>query len=438
MTQTGCPKNILRLDELTGLANGRLFNQTLDKYIVQPKDKMDHLAVVNLNIDRLSLINDTLGYVAGDEILIELGRRLLAWHLVHPYTFVSRFGGDEFALLIVNQDPDRFNILLQEIQDQFNLPFATVDNEIFLSGKMGVAMYPRDGTTTNELIQCADIAKNQAKKLGMKIQFFNLEFQKQINREMLIGKELYKALNEEAFQLYYQPKVDCKTGKVTGVEALLRWEHPTLGSISPTEFIPIAEQNKFIVPFGEWVMRNAIQQGVEWHKSGYTDLCVSVNISPRQLNEKMFIPDLSAMLSEYGLPAEYLETEITENVAINNEKDMALKLQAIKKLGIKLAIDDFGSGYSSLNYLREFKADILKIDQSFIIDSEVQDESWSLIPVIILMGHVLNMKVVAEGVETFEQADFLKKQGCDVIQGYYYAKPAPPEVIEPMFSKVFL
>lgn len=419
-------------DELTGLANRRLFQQTLNQLI--ENREMSEFAVVFLDLNRFSVINDTLGHAAGDEILRETGKRLKTWQTNHSSVLASRYGGDEFVLLFERSNHAQLKEDLQKIQALISEPYTLDHQEFRLTSSMGVALYPQDGTTSEELIRHADMAMYRAKSTEMGIVFHFDKHTSQVSREMLLERLLHKAIEEGSFDVYYQPKVDIQTGKMKGTEALLRWHHPELGPVSPAEFIPVAERSRLIIPLGNWVLKKAMEQNAEWYKKGFR-LTVSVNVSPLQLKQKDFVDVVKQTIQETGLPPELLELEITESVAMDNEKEIVERLQSLQALGVKISLDDFGTGYSSLNYLRSFGMDILKIDRMFIRDYCRDNEKNSLIPGIIAIGHALGMHIVAEGVETREQVEFLKAKGCDTIQGYVYSRPVTASEIERMFDK---
>ena len=419
-------------DELTGLANRRLFQQTLNQLI--ENRELSEFAVVFLDLNRFSVINDTLGHAAGDDILRETGKRLKTWQTNHSSVLASRYGGDEFVLLFGRSHHEQLREDLQKIQALISEPYCLDHQEFRLSSSMGVALYPQDGTTAEELIRHADMAMYRAKSKEMGIVFHFDQHTSQVSREMLLERLLHKAIEEGSFELYYQPKVDIRTEKMKGTEALLRWHHPELGTVSPSEFIPVAERSRLIIPLGNWVLKKAVEQNAKWHQNGQS-LIIAVNVSPLQLKQKDFVTVVENTLRETYLPPELLELEITENVAMDNEKEIVDILQALQALGVKISLDDFGTGYSSLNYLRSFGMDTLKIDRTFIRDYRRENENSSLIPGIIAIGHALGMQIVAEGVETREQVEFLKAKGCDTIQGFVYSRPVPAAEIEQMFDQ---
>jgi diguanylate cyclase (GGDEF)-like protein/PAS domain S-box-containing protein len=432
--QKNVEERIARLaqyDELTGLANRRMFHQTLEQELAG--GDVSRLAVVFLDLDRFSAINDTLGHEAGDRILQEMAQRLNDWQKHHRGVLVSRYGGDEFTILLKNRSEAELRAALSEIQALLRDPIKVDQEEFHLSGSLGVAIYPDDGRNREELIKHADMAMYRAKSNGNSLIFFYHEHLQELHREIQLERAMHQALEEESFQVFYQPKFDLKTGRMIGAEALLRWEHAALGTISPSEFIPIAERSQLIVPIGAWVLKKAVEQNAKWHRAGHQSFTVSVNVSPTQLRQRHFVSMVRDLLQEQGLPSQFLELEITEGVAMENEKEVLRKLQALQSLGVRISLDDFGSGYSSLKYLKSFRMDTLKIDREFIRDYTREQEAKSLIPGIIAIGHALGMHIVCEGVETEEQLEYLREQGCDAVQGFVFYRPAPPEEIEKLF-----
>jgi diguanylate cyclase (GGDEF)-like protein/PAS domain S-box-containing protein len=424
--------HMAQYDELTGLANRRLFRQTLRRDL--DNKEVSDLAVIFLDLDRFALINDTLGHEAGDELLKEVANRLHAWQTSHPFVLTSRYGGDEFIILIINHNEEQLRKALIEIQELVAKPYFINQEEFRLSGSMGVAIYPQDGIHSEELIKHADMAMYNAKNTGSSLLFHYQEHKNQLNREMQLERSLHKALDDHSFELFYQPKVDVKSKMIIGTEALLRWRHESMGMISPAEFIPIAERSRLIIPIGTWVLKQAIAQNAKWHREGHHSLIIAVNVSPIQLKQRHFVTLVKEVLRDVGLSPEHLELEITERVAMDNEKIVIRKLQALQSLGVKVALDDFGTGYSSLKYLKSYGMNTLKIDQAFISDYCLENEATSLIPGIIAIGHAVGMKIVAEGVETKEQVEYLEGKGCDIIQGYVYSRPAPPDELQRMFT----
>ncbi len=431
-------EHLVYYDDLTGLPKRRLFTKTLDSYVQRAKQYQSSLEVILLDLDRFSVINDTWGHETGDAILQEVSRRLIRWQSKHPSTFIARYSGDEFILLVADRQSHELEAILQEIKQTVSEAITVEEKKFQLTVCMGIASYPEDGTDAAALMKHADHAMYYAKSKGINMKLHYTHHKAKLSRRLEIENELYKAVDQMLFTVVYQPQVDLKSGRIRGTEALVRWNHPELGSLSPAEFIPIAEKTNLIIPIGVYVLEEAIQQTLNWHRQGYENLTVAVNVSPVQLMHNSFVPVLRSILSQTGFPPHCLELEITENIALLGETETQGRLNTLKALGVKIALDDFGSGYSSLRYLQAFGMDTLKMDRLFIENMNAQHEAHTLIPAIISIGHALNMQVVAEGVETEEQVAFLKEQRCDYIQGYYFSPPVPAQELESLFDKVFL
>jgi predicted signal transduction protein with EAL and GGDEF domain len=345
---------------------------------------------------------------------------------------VSRIGGDEFIILLPNCSREEAINKAQAIIDQVSKPFIFEGNDLFVTPSIGISVYPNDGNTINELLKNADIAMYRAKEQGRNTyHFYTPDMNELIERRIGLEKGLRKALERSEFELHYQPQVDLKTGKPVGNEALIRWFHPELGEISPMEFIPLSEENGLIVSIGEWVLERACEQNVAWQRAGFPPMRVSVNLSARQFQQKNLVERVKAIIEKTGIDPQYLELEITESIAMYNEEYVITKLNALKDIGIKIAIDDFGTGYSSMSYLKKFPIDTLKIDKSFMRDSDLE-----ICSTIIMMARNMKLNVIAEGVETREQVEFLIDHKCNEAQGYFFSKPQSKEALEPFFRTV--
>ncbi|OCA92134.1 diguanylate cyclase [Bacillus wudalianchiensis] len=420
-------------DFLTGLPNLRFFNKTALE-LANSNDK-ETMAFLFLDLDRFKFINDLLGHSAGDAILRAVTNRISS--LLKEGEMMSRIGGDEFILLLPNTSCKEANDRAQTILKELEKPFIYEGNELFITSSIGISMYPTDGKHVEDVIKNADMAMYRAKEQGRNnLQFYTADMNDWIQRRAILEKGMRQALEHDEFTLYYQPKVDINTGKITGSEALIRWRHPQLGMISPQEFIPLAEETGLIVSVGEWVLRTACKQSLEWQRLGLPKMGVSVNLSPRQFQQANLVEIVSKILKETGLAPEYLELEITETIAMYNESYVIAKLKALKDLGVKIAIDDFGTGYSSLSYLKKFPFHTLKIDKSFIQDIEEGSDDNKIITTIIAMAHNLKVNVIAEGVETAEQLQFLQQQQCNEVQGYLFSKPLSVEEFYKAFSEI--
>lgn len=406
-------------DALTHLPNRTLFNYELIKALVHAKDKSEQIGVIFIDLDRFKTINDTLGHSMGDHLLKAVAKRIA--QCLRSCDFLSRQGGDEFTLFFPNISRIEIEAIAQQIIDRMSDAFCIEHMEIYITPSIGISMFPDDGEDIEILLKNADAAMYLAKeKRRNNYQFFTKELHEAIANKLKLEGDLRKALDQNQFALYYQPKIEIDTGEIIGMEALIRWMHPELGLVPPMEFISIAEETGLIVPIGEWVMRTACQQVKQWHQAGYEQLSVAVNISLRQFMQNDFHEVIKKILEDIDLLPEFLELEITESIA-HDAKQTIRVLNRIKSLGVKISIDDFGTGYSSLSYLSQFPIDRLKIDQSFVRQFNASNQA--IIKTIIDMAHNMGIAVIAEGVETKEHVDFLKQQKCKEVQGYFYSKP---------------
>ncbi len=409
-------------DALTGLPNRILFQQQVNELLkssIYQKDKI--FAVLFVDLDRFKIINDTMGHSTGDDLLKEVARRLE--DCVDDSDVVSRFGGDEFTILLSSVNTKAVvNSIAEDINAAMLKPFMINDNEYYISTSIGVSLYPVDGINSESLIKNADIAMYKAKETGKSNFVF---YQKAFNNEPINRLQLEncmrKALEQEEFHVYYQPQIKLPSEKIVGMEALIRWFHPEMGVVRPDQFIPLAEETGLINPIGKWVLREACRQNKKWQDEGLAPIVVAVNISAYQFHYGNLVQTVSDVLKETGLDGKWLELELTESLLINNEEYVLTSIEKLKELGIKISIDDFGTGYSSLSYLKRFPIDTIKIDRSFIKDIIENSEMRSITKAIITMGHGLNCKIVAEGVEAKEQKELLKSYQVDQIQGYYYS-----------------
>jgi diguanylate cyclase (GGDEF)-like protein len=378
-----------------------------------------------LDLDRFKEINDSLGHTIGDTLLIESSKRLTS--LLREEDTIARLGGDEFIILLPNTKMEGATQVAQKLLDTFNTPFHIENNELSISASIGIALYPDDGISFEILYKNADTAMYRAKHSGRdSYSFFTDEMQRYSIRNLELGNALRHALNRNEFHLHYQPQFSAQNGTIIGAEALLRWTHPDFGIVSPTEFIPIAEENGTILSIGEWVFRTAAYQAKTWMDKGYPPIIMAVNLSAVQFRAPNLPLLISTILQEVGLPAEYLELELTESVAMYDPQRAINVMNDLNERGIRMSIDDFGTGYSSLNYLKKFNIYKLKIDQSFIRDIDIDPEDKAIVvAAIIIMAKSLGLQTIAEGVETIEQLEYLKEQGCGEIQGYYFSKPLP-------------
>lgn len=409
-------------DELTGLPNRVLFNDRLQDAMIDANGKKRLVAVMFLDLDRFKTINDTLGHEAGDALLIDVAGRLK--NCIRRGDTASRLGGDEFTFVLADMaHVDDVARLAQKILASLAKPFHIAGRDLFITASIGITLYPLDQDNEAGLLKNADTAMYCAKEQGRNnFQFYTTEMNDKDLERLALETGMRSALDRKEFLLHYQPQVDLATGNIVGMEALVRWENPELGLISPAEFIPLAEETGLIVDIGEWVMYTACAQNKAWRDAGIPSLCVSVNLSTRQVMEKDLVEVVARILSKTGLDPSDLELELTESLLQDPEKTISV-LNELHELGVHLSIDDFGSGYSSLNYLKRFPIDRLKIDRSFICDISIDQDYAAIVNAIIAMAHSLGIKVVAEGVETREQLVFLCQRQCDLMQGYYFSKP---------------
>ena len=407
-------------DSLTGLPNRAMFTQLLDHAILSAKRENKLLAVLFVDLDRFKTINDTKGHDAGDQLLYTIATRYK--QALRASDVVCRQGGDEFVILIEDvRKPNDVKKIANTILSSTYEPIILLGDECRVTASVGISLYPKDGEESLILLKCADIAMYCAKEEGKNnFQFYYEGLQSQSMGRMAIETNLRFALERNELTLHYQAKLNFKTGAITGVEALLRWQNPALGAVTPTQFIPVAEETGIIVPIGKWVLRKACAQNVAWQKQGLPMVSMAVNLSLRQLLDANLTHDIEDALVDSGMEPQLLELEITESMIMNNPRKMIDILLKIKKIGVRLAIDDFGTGYSSLAQLKQFPVDTLKIDRSFIRNIPENAEDKAITHAIISMGETLGLTVVAEGVETIEQMDYLKDQSCDEMQGFLF------------------
>lgn len=422
-------------DALTGLPNRRLLSEQMTHSLHLSERRKKMMAVLFLDLDNFKQINDTKGHDYGDEILKFMAERIS--QNIRKSDMLARIGGDEFIIVLEDVDNiEGVKVTANKVLRCFNDVVSIKDNDFFLSTSIGIAMYPEDGKDAETLIKHADLALYQAKEVGKSQYMFCTSAMKTFVHESAdLSTLLHKSLDKNEFELVYQPQIDSSRGKIIGVEALLRWTNTELGTISPSKFIPIAEQTGLIIPIGEWVLRQACRQNVLWQQAGYPKFKVAVNISIRQFQNHDLLDVVKRVLNETGLSPHYLELEITESTAMQERVYIQSVLHDFKALGIQLAIDDFGTEYSSLNHLKNLPFDRLKIAMPFIngIGTNPKDEALTIS--IITLAKSLNMQVIAEGVETKSQLTFLRRNGCTDIQGYYYHKPMSVKAMEELLKK---
>lgn len=410
-------------DVVTNLPNRVLLNDRISQSIALARRQKSPIAVIFLDLDRFKFINDSLGHAIGDQLLQSISKRLLA--SVRGSDTVSRQGGDEFVILLPEiTHPEDAGTSAKKILLSLSAPHSIEGHDLHIDGSIGISIYPGDGADAETLIKNADTAMYSAKEHGRNnFQFFTAAMNlKAVERQSLEGS-LRRALEREEFLLHYQPKVNLESGEITGIEALIRWQQPERGLVPPSQFVPIAEDCGLILPIGRWVLREACRQARAWQDAGLPPLPIAINVSAVEFRDKDFVESVRTILSETGLEARYLELELTEGVLMEDAESSAYVLRELKKMGVQLAVDDFGTGYSSLSYLRQFPIDVLKIDQSFVNQIPADADDSTIVSAIINMAKSLKHLVVAEGIETQEQREYLQALHCAEGQGYLFSRP---------------
>ncbi len=418
-------QQLINYDTLTGLPNRSLLHDRLRLAISQAAREHELVGVLFLDLDRFKSINETLGHRVGDRLLKTVAKRLSA--CVRESDTLARLGGDEFVAILVGvNSAEGITTVAKKILMLISEPIYIDDQEIYTSASIGIAVYPMDGDDSHTLLKHADLAMYQAKEQDRNnFQFFSREMNIKVLERMMLENSMRKALEREEFFLVYQPQVDARTGRITGMEALLRWQHPDLGLLAPDKFIYLAEETGFIIPIGEWVLQSACRQNKAWQNQGLPSVRVAVNLSAKQFGQYHLDEMISATLMETGLDPEWLELEITESAIMKNADQNAVILRKLKDMGVSLAIDDFGTGYSSLAYLKHFPISRLKIDRSFVRDITTNSDDAAIAEIIIAMAQTLKLSVIAEGVETRAQMELLSFNNCVEMQGYLFSRPVP-------------
>jgi diguanylate cyclase (GGDEF)-like protein len=422
-------RQLAHFDILTGLPNQTLLKDRAGFAMQIAQRSAHHLAVLFLDIDHFKNINDTLGHRIGDELLVHLAKRMKL--LLREEDTLSRFGGDEFILVLPDTDADGAARVAEKILVTVAKACCIEQHELVVTPSIGIAMFPSDGMDFDKLYQSADVAMYRAKQDGRNtFRFFTSEMQARSARRLLLENALRQALARNQFELHYQPQISMQDGKIVGAEALLRWHHPELGQVSPAEFIPVAEESGLILSIGEWVLRTAVQQVKRWQNDGYPSITVAINLSAVQFRQARLPELVMQILQEANLAPHCIELELTESVAMDNPLVAIGVMNDLHARGIRMSIDDFGTGYSSLSYLRKFKVSKLKIDQSFVRDLADDTESRAIVTAIITLASSMGFQTIAEGVETAGQLAFLRLQGCEEVQGYYFSRPLPVSLFE--------
>jgi diguanylate cyclase (GGDEF)-like protein len=431
---TRAERHIRRLaynDTLTGLPNRAMFIDQLGQQLVQAHDSAESVAVLFMDLNRFKAVNDTLGHEVGDKLLKGVADRIR--RVVRGLDLVARLGGDEFTVALSPADANAAGAVAQNICRALARPFSITGHEIFISASIGIALFKQNGEDVHTLLKHADMAMYRAKKDNSDFQFFDASMENALSGQLRLETELRRALEREEFEVFYQPKAQVESGRVVGMEALVRWRHPVRGLVPPNDFIPVTEQTGLIIPLGEWVMRASCAQAKKWHTATGQALHVAVNISAKQLLQKGFVATVEKALQDTGLQPDLLELEITESTLMEFAKDTLDLLGHLRDLGVRLSIDDFGTGYSSLAYLKRFPINTIKIDRTFIRDIPKDADDMAITSVIITLAHSLRLAVVAEGVETQAQRDFLQAHDCNLMQGYLLSPPVPADVFEKKF-----
>lgn len=417
-------------DLLTKLPNRALLRDRLGVAISQAKRESEMLAVMFLDLDRFKNVNDSLGHMIGDELLQQVSNRLRS--CIREGDTLARFGGDEFALLLpkINHSRDDVESIAEKIINVLKQPFMVDGHELYVSTSIGISLYPQDGANMDTLIKNADIAMYHVKGQGKNgYQFYSNDMNKPYFKNLSMETGIRKALENDEFHLVYQPQINLKTGDIVGVEALLRWQHPEHGNISPSEFIPFAEESGLIVKIGNWVIDTALTELKGWRDAGLPDIRMSINMSARHIAEKNIVKTIISTLRKLDLPGTALEIEITENAIMDDMDDIVRKLKQLADMDVTIAIDDFGTGYSSLSYLHKLPIQTLKIDRTFLKESRYAKDDHTIVDTIVAMAKGLHLNVIAEGVETQNQLDYLREIECNEAQGFLFGKPLTPDVI---------
>jgi diguanylate cyclase (GGDEF)-like protein len=414
-------------DFLTGLPNRMLLNDRIGQAIALARRHVKKAAVLFLDLDGFKHINDSLGHPVGDKLLQSIAKRLV--DCIRGSDSVSRQGGDEFVVLLLDlEHAENAAVTARRMLEAVAKPHYIDHHDLHITASIGVSVYPDDALDAEALIKNADTAMYQAKENGRRsFQFFKPAMNARAVERQSIEESLRRALERREFALHYQPKVNLKTGAIIGAEALLRWRHPTRGPVSPADFIPVAEDCGLIFPIGAWVLHEACAQARAWIEAGLPPISMAVNVSAIEFRHEKFLEGLFATLDQTGFDPRSLELELTESVLMKHAESTAKILRSLRDSGIGVAVDDFGTGYSSLSYLQKFPVDAVKIDQSFVRQISTPGEDTTIVTAVIAMARQLKLRVIAEGVETLDELEFLRAHHCDEAQGYYFSRPVPPE-----------
>ncbi len=422
---------LTRYDPLTGLPNRQMFLDRLGETVAKARQGMVfYFAVMLLNLDRFKFVIDALGHSMGDLLLQAVAERISA--VLREEDAVSRLEGDEFGILVedipeIQEAAGGAKRILMALEE----PFRINGQDLFVTAGVGISLYPMDGDDPEILLKCADTALYHAKELGRNnYQFYTAGLKNAVSERVELESALRKALEREEFQLYYQPQVEIKSGRIVGLEALIRWNHPEMGIVTPDRFIHLAEENGLILPMGDWVLRESCAQSEVWQQKGLMAGRMAVNLSARQFRQPGLEGKVARILEEGGFDANLLELELTESLLMQDAAATVHTLWELRSTGVHIAVDDFGTGYSSLSYLKRFRVDRLKIDRSFIRDLTLDVDAGAIVEAVISLAHTLRLKAIAEGVETEEQLEYLRSVGCDEVQGYFFSRPLPAAAAE--------
>lgn len=420
-------------DHLTGLPNRLLFLDRLERTLLRRSG--GKVAVLFLDLDRFKVINDTLGHASGDQVLRMLSKRLI--NCIRKSDTLARLSGDEFALILEDiKSSDEVVPIVRNILDQFSLPFTIESRELFITASIGISLSPEDGDDLQTLLKNADIAMYRAKDTGRNTyQFYSSDMSNKSLERLSLETDLRYALERNEYKLLFQPQLDQISGAIIGCEALLRWQHPEIGLVGPNDFIPVLEDTGLIEAVGEWVLVESCKQAKIWQEKYNSDFRMSINLSARQFRSNQLVIKIADCLEQTNLVANTIELEITESILINNTAAVKVTMQELESLGLRIALDDFGTGYSSLSYLKQFPINTIKIDRSFVRDITTDEDDAAIVSAIIAIAKSLKMDLVAEGVETQQQLDFVTDNGCAVVQGYLFSKPLAVEEMESLLSQ---
>jgi len=427
-------QQLAHYDVLTGLPNRVLFNDRLEQAMISAQRNHSRISLLFLDIDRFKQINDTLGHSTGDQLLQNVGRRLL--ECVREQDTVSRQGGDEFIIVLADADATGAELVAEKILHAILQPYTIEQHDLRITASIGIAVYPDHAQDSENLIKYADVAMYQAKENGRNCyQHFDPSMNASSYERLKLETALRDALQRNELEVFYQPQVNLADGHIIGCEALVRWLHPTLGMIYPEKFIPLAEETGLIIPINHWVAEQAIKQCRAWRDIGFDALTMSINLSALQFRQHSLLQQIRDLLQQYNLPANVLDLELTESILMQGVERTLATLHELSAMGVIISIDDFGTGYSSLSYLKLFPIKQLKIDQSFVRDITTDTSDATMVRTIIVMARSLKLHVIAEGVETAEQAAFLAQCGCERAQGYYYSRPIPAAEFEQLLQQ---